>query len=785
MPQTTRWLWGLAPLALLWAAGNLVMADRIEQDLARRAVSAASAVAGTAPGAKPIVARIIGRDIVISGEALSADGASRAMAQLRSEFGVRRALGGLSQVVAQKPYSWSATREAQAVVLNGFVPDEATATANVAAATAALPGIRVEDRQSLAFGAPDGFAELTRALLAELPRLQSGKLALDDGKFCIEGQATTPDAFLALESASSAMARRGFQPVDCTLQPPMLTPYRFAITHDAGGAVALSGFYPDPATRDRIVELARAAFPRATGFTAELKPALGEPSAFPAKVARAISDLQRLRNGKAELLGDAYVLSGQGPEDYESCQALRLLIAQMDGPDSVAQATIACPAAPPPLPPMPPLPEIPALILPEAVAPSPAPAQTTADLVPAPSLPAPPPAEIAVLPPVLPDPPPPPAPPVPLRWRAEKSETGLALSGLAPSDAAREAVLAAAAASAGPDAAPASTLETRENLAETPDYGEATRFALSLLAPMRQGTVSIEAGELTLSGTVPDLPALNRVQALLAGPRPQGLSLKLAPDALTVRPYQLKISTDKSGLNLQGYLPDEPARTDLKAVVGATPERGRLDDQTALVPSAPPGFAAATRLATENLMRLDLGSASVSEKGVTLRGLTCRELIKSEVETSAATARAAGVPVDAAIGLRQTGCVLDPPNTCQRELDDLTRENKVLFGQGTTVVRLDAVTERVIEAAHAILEKCPQSRITIEGHANRDGEAHGFDNLDLSMRRALRVRDELVKRGVEASQLAVQGFGAKRPLVPYGQPEARAMNRRVQFTVAK
>lgn len=752
MAQATRWLWGLAPLALLWATGNFVLEDRIEQQIAQRAIAAANAVAGSAPGAKPISARVVGRDVIISGEALSADGASRAMSQLRSEFGVRRVLGGLSQVVAQKPYSWSASREAQSVSLNGFVPDEATATANVAAASAALPGVRVDDRQTLAYGAPDGFAEMTKALLAELPRLQSGKLALDDGRFCIEGQATTPDAFLSLESASAAMAQRGFKTVDCTLRPPAITPYRLVIEHDVGGSVSLSGFYPDISIRDRIVQLARSAFPQASAFKAELKPALGEPSAFLLKASRAIADLQRLRSGKAELLGDTYVLAGPGPEDYDACQALRLLIAQTDGPDSVAQATISCPAAPPPLPPLPALPEIPPL---------------NVTVVPAPSFAPSPAAE----------------PAVPLRWRAEKTETGLLLSGLAPDDAASRAV--AEAASTLLKTTPENKLETKAALATVPDYAAATRYALSLLVPMRQGAVTIDSGEMTVSGEVPDLPALTQLQALLDKARPEGLALKLAPDSIRVRPYQLEISSDKSGLNLQGYLPDEPARTDLKAVVGTTPERSKLDDQTALVPSAPPGFAAASRLATENLMRLDSGSASVSEKGVSLRGLTCRELIKSEVETSAATARAAGVPVDATVGLSRTGCEVDPPNTCQKDLDGLTRENKVLFGQGTSVVTLDPVTAKVIEAAHTILKQCPQSRITIEGHANRDGDATGFDNLDLSLRRALRVRDELVKRGVEADQLAVQGYGSKRPLIPYGEADARAMNRRVQFTVAK
>ena len=98
---------------------------------------------------------------------------------------------------------------------------------------------------------------------------------------------------------------------------------------------------------------------------------------------------------------------------------------------------------------------------------------------------------------------------------------------------------------------------------------------------------------------------------------------------------------------------------------------------------------------------------------------------------------------------------------------------------------LDPVTERAMTEAAAILKQCPASRVTIEGHANLDGERSGFNNLDLSNRRALRVREELIRRGIGPAQLEVKGYGTDRPLVAHGDPEARVKNRRVQFTVSK
>lgn len=781
MSQPGRWLWGLVPLALLWGAGNLFLGEAIERDVGRRAVAVAAAAAGEAPGARPVTARIDGRDVTISGEALSADGAARAIARLRAEFGVRRALGGLSQVVAQKPYSWSATRRGDVVTLTGFVPDETTARSLVAAAEQGLPGLHVEDRQSFAFGAPAGFASMAAAVLAELPRLASGKVALDDMRFCIEGVAATPDAYLALRSALANLPREGFQPVACTLEAPSVSPYRFSAEKLSQEAVRIEGFVP-PALREAVQEALRRSFPAPVTVEDLTKPASGEPPAFLTRVTRALADLARLRQGRAELEADAYRLSGEGPDTFEACQALRLQIAQGDGPDSVAQATIACPPEPPPPPPpveslIPALPAIPDPVFLPSDLPPPAPA-------PVPETPAPR-IEATPAPAVTPSPPPPPAP-VALSWSATRGPDGVTLQGQAPDTAARDALLAKARA-LGLGGAVTDRLAIEANLREAGGYAEATGFALELLGRLKAGTVTLADKALGIVGEVPDGAAWAELDALLRRrPLPAGLSLTGQGAATVVpRPYRLSLSVDRSGLSLAGYLPDAQTREALRALVEASPLKGLWRDETQLVPGAPQGFAAAAAMAVGNLLRLDLGSAEIQDDRVTLRGLTCRDLIQREVETSAASGLPAGFRVDAVIGLRQTGCVVDPPATCQNDLDTLTKRNTVLFAQGTSVVALDAPTERVIGEAVAILNQCPAARITIEGHANNDGERGGFNNLDLSARRALRVRDELVRRGIDPARLETQGFGTKRPLVPHGQAEARAMNRRVQFTVAK
>jgi OOP family OmpA-OmpF porin len=773
MAQPANWLWGLVPLALLWSAGNLSLGDAVQQDVARRAMAVAAQAAGEAPGARPIMARVSGRDVSINGEAASADGAAKAMVQLRGEFGVRRALGGLSQVVAQKPYSWAASREDDAVTLSGFVPDETTAMANVAAAGAALPGLRIDDRQMLAFGAPAGFSAMTKSIVAELAGLSAGKVALDDTRFCIEGKAKTPDDFLALQARGASLAQGAFSAVDCSLDPPTIAPYRWAAEKSADGAVSVTGFYPSDEAKQQAAAALRRSFPEPARIEDQTKPALGEPSAFPAKVTRAIADLARLRSGKVEIEAGDYRLSGAGPTDFEACEALRLQIAQADGPDSVAQATISCPPAPPP---MPASPEIPTLVPPPAApgqAPRPnAPAETNANgtrggaATPSSS------SQAAA---------------VPLRWRAEKSEQGVVLGGLVRDEAARSAVLQVARGAAGA-AAVEDRMTAEPNLRDTPDFTAATGFLLDLLGKMSSGTVSIEGARAGIAGAVADEAGWRALDAALKRqPLPGGLTLGpgQAVAAVSLRPYDLTIAVDRSGIGLSGYLPDAQARTAILTMLEGSPLQGKVTDETRLVPGAPTGFAAAAKTAVSDLLRLDLGSARLLDTRVEIQGLTCRELIKTEVETSAATGLPSGFTGQAEIGLRQTGCVIDPPNTCQNELDSLTGRHAVLFSQGTAVVNLDATTEEAITDAATILKQCPQARVTIEGHANFDGERYGFDNLDLSNRRARRVRDELVSRGIEAGRLEAKGFGVERPLVPHSEPEAKVKNRRVQFTVAK
>lgn len=89
--------------------------------------------------------------------------------------------------------------------------------------------------------------------------------------------------------------------------------------------------------------------------------------------------------------------------------------------------------------------------------------------------------------------------------------------------------------------------------------------------------------------------------------------------------------------------------------------------------------------------------------------------------------------------------------------------------------RLDAIakTLRLAEGGNFL----------VEGHTASVGKPAG--ERDLSIKRAKRVIDELVKRGIPAERFIYSGYGGTRPLADNATATGRALNRRVEITILR
>jgi outer membrane protein OmpA-like peptidoglycan-associated protein len=90
-------------------------------------------------------------------------------------------------------------------------------------------------------------------------------------------------------------------------------------------------------------------------------------------------------------------------------------------------------------------------------------------------------------------------------------------------------------------------------------------------------------------------------------------------------------------------------------------------------------------------------------------------------------------------------------------------------------------SQRVIQQIFAEIGGRPSPEIAVIGHTDRVGSVPSNDAL--SMRRAQKIRDDLVKLGIPAGQIQVAGRGEREPLVATDDEVPEPRNRRVEISV--
>ncbi len=99
----------------------------------------------------------------------------------------------------------------------------------------------------------------------------------------------------------------------------------------------------------------------------------------------------------------------------------------------------------------------------------------------------------------------------------------------------------------------------------------------------------------------------------------------------------------------------------------------------------------------------------------------------------------------------------------------------VEFKNDTTIYMNNAERQEVVEFA-AFLKKTGLYAV-VEGHTSKFASA--TYNYDLSQRRAVKVRSELIRLGVNPSQVKAMGFGESSPLYNNNTEMGAQKNRRV------
>ncbi|HEY4243317.1 MAG TPA: OmpA family protein [Kofleriaceae bacterium] len=153
-----------------------------------------------------------------------------------------------------------------------------------------------------------------------------------------------------------------------------------------------------------------------------------------------------------------------------------------------------------------------------------------------------------------------------------------------------------------------------------------------------------------------------------------------------------------------------------------------------------------------------------------------------EVEVAAIEPdRDAITDAEASCAVDGEGCEPTPPEIEVHD-DRIVLDERVLFD--TDQARVKHRGRELLAVIAKLWRAHPEwAAMSIEGHADQRGTDHY--NLELSERRAQRVREWLVKMGMDPDRMGAVGYGRARPRDPGGTPEALQHNRRVEFVIER
>lgn len=194
----------------------------------------------------------------------------------------------------------------------------------------------------------------------------------------------------------------------------------------------------------------------------------------------------------------------------------------------------------------------------------------------------------------------------------------VALGGSVPSEAVREAVLAAIRAAA----ADTSVIDMTAVAEGAPaGFAPAAVFAAGLAAHMKPGAVLLSGTAIHVEGRPDGLAGQAAVSAALAA-LPEGFRLQrqaLSPPL--VRPFLLSVARSGEGLVLSGAIASAEGKAALVAFAGSL-GLGPVTDRLVVAAGAPDAFdqLAAARFALTQMTRLATGTASIADRTLTMEG---------------------------------------------------------------------------------------------------------------------------------------------------------------------
>lgn len=350
----------------------------------------------------------------------------------------------------------------------------------------------------------------------------------------------------------------------------------------------------------------------------------------------------------------------------------------------------------------------------------------------------------------------------------------------ADSAAARERILAAAAAAGAPVGDEVCPVGLG---APTPQWGDAAVAAITALAALPAGSVAITDTTVTLDAPaeVPP-PAFDAAAATLTRALPRVFTLtatQAPPDTpAPAGPVSFVASAVGDGIRLRGAVSDERMRAAVESFARA--RFGTVDSVLSVDPAAPSGWTPRVLATLEAMAGLRRGSATVTPEGLRIAGASGDKAVGAALAAQLGRRLGAGVPYELALTYDpRLDPALDLPTgeTCVARLNDVMAQSEIGFETARAAIAGDPGP--TLAKLAEVMGDCGDFRIELGAHTDSQG-SDAF-NMELSQDRADTVRTAMAGAGIDTALLAARGYGETRPVADNATDAGREANRRIEF----
>lgn len=786
------WLLGLPLLALVWGLAVNGEQRHIISDLEGRAKLRLERAQIYWAEAK-----FVGNVGHVSGAAYSEHERKLAIGVVEQTWGAW-AVNDQTALIEEAPnYVWGAALRHDSLHLTGYVPNEKVRRRVLKVAQDRFPGRAVRDNMQAARGVPGEtlWIDGIRFGLRQLMQLkQGGRVDLRGTQIGVRGEADSVTAYRSIKGDFSRRLPNGISLVKDEVLPPRVSPFTWRAKFTAN-QLQMDGHVPPGKVRDRVIEIAKEAFPKAA-IVDKMLAASGEPKGWIEATAVALQQMANLESAESSMVDQKMTFKGEALKEVTAERVVSALKVNMPDGFSLTHK----------------------IDFREATLPTVSPFATT----------------------VVTD--------------GEK----VSLSGFAPDERGRQRLVATTKqffperdivdALSYANGAPTGWLTC----------AAAGVLGLSRLDKGRaelSGSVLRLSGETRNEKVATELPAQVRAAANRACKDTIEVAVKAPPEPRLK--WQVLSIDDR--VELSGSVIDSDVKATLLADAKRLFPKHKLVDNMRIAPGRSTKWAKVVRMGMEQLAKLRSGLVRLDGLVLTLNGVAPDTAVSTQVKSRIERGIAPGYNGQAFIEVKSDAMIWSEQEAkrksqvaaaeaarktavearraaslkeiqrraavaaakaraqaearqlreaaarqrsvdearrqaaakekaaekrrtaeaCKRQLNETVRTGTIQFEVGSN--RLTGNSTETLDNLISTYRACPGLKLEIGGHTDATGRA--ADNLELSRRRAQAVLDYFVAKGLQRDKFVARGYGETRPLVPNTTPADRARNRRIEFDV--